>query len=319
MMRRLTLALLAATALSAPALADPNVPQRGAEDPNMRTQVYRPGIRTRAVGIIGTSLVITFGAGEEVKRVIFGDGGERWAGPKPEELQTAPLQNHLPLWPVKPGYTTLQVITAVPGKPDRPYQFALVSREAPEHCRDRGEVCDDPDATYGLRFVAYPEDEREAQTRAAAVQREARVARAAESREQAQQVVARDRLRTTHLEVDACDGWLYEGRGSRALAPAAVWNNGREMYLTYEPGQPMPAAFAVGADGAEHSVATATRPSPGGRETMVLPFVAQTLRLRLGSEVLEVLDRNPRLGGCDPGTNTPRRDVVRHLRQAAAR
>ena len=318
-MRRLALVLLAATALCAPAALaqekpDPNVPPPGADDPGMRAQTWRPGIRTRLVLTQGRTALVTFPPEEQIKRVVIGANGKVVAGPDPAEVQQAPLANHLPLWAEAEGYTSLQVITAVPFQPDRPYQFAVEVRKPPADGKD------DPQATYGLTFTAPPGGApRPAQTEA---QRQERRAQAAEILARRQQEAAAARLRTTHLERDdACDGWLYEARGSRALAPDAVWNNGRETFLAYAAGRPVPAVFAVGQDGAEASVATSVRPATAdGREVFVLPFVAPTVRLRLGETgVLDVLDRNPRRAGCDAGTYTPRRDVVRQVRQAVAR
>lgn len=321
-MRCFAFALLAATALAAPAFAapapaDPNMPKPAAEDPNMRTQVYCADCRTRIVGVIGTSTVITFCPAEQVKRVIFGDGGATWRGPGADEIQAAPLKNNLPLWPVKEGYTTLQVITTVPGEPDRAYQFAVRAKAPPAACEG---VCDDPAATYGLRFL-YPEEERrareaerDAKREAAKAQAAVRASQAEEGRARLRRVAARGRLRVDNFYGGPLRNWLYEARGDRGLAPDEVSDNGQETTFLYRGQRRLPAFFIVTPDGQEQSILPTIR-----ADMAVLPVTARQIRLRLGGLVLDVFNRGHDPAGVNYGTYTTSPDVVRQVRRADGR
>lgn len=309
---------------AAPAV-DPNTPVRTAEDANMRVVPYSPGARVRLVGTVGTSVVLTFASDEQIKRVVFGDGGETWEGPDGEEIKQVPLNNHLNLWPKKPGYTTLQVVTRRGDGTDRPYQFALVAREPKPACRAAVEpaVCDDPEATYGLRF-GYPDDERAAKA-AEAAERSRRWRDEAPLRAQrqahAQLVAARDRLEVDFFAGGACRNWRYEAEGNAAgkaaLVPDDVADNGQETAFRFKGGREVPAFFIPAANGKDEQP---IRPNHRGGDAAVLPLVAPEIRLRLGDAVLHVYNRDPdrgrKVAECEPGTGTTSPDVVRGLRRA---
>ena len=48
--------------------------------------------------------------------------------------------------------------------------------------------------------------------------------------------------------------WSYRVRGDRSVQPATIRDNGRKTVITYAPGQPLPAVFAIGATGDEEVV-----------------------------------------------------------------
>lgn len=48
--------------------------------------------------------------------------------------------------------------------------------------------------------------------------------------------------------------WSYRVRGDHAVRPATIRDNGRKTVITYAPGQPLPAVFAIGATGKEEVV-----------------------------------------------------------------
>jgi type IV secretion system protein VirB9 len=48
--------------------------------------------------------------------------------------------------------------------------------------------------------------------------------------------------------------WSYRLKGDRAVRPASIRDNGRKTVITYAPGQPLPAVFAIGATGDEEVV-----------------------------------------------------------------
>ena len=107
--------------------------------------------RTVLVGEIGRETTVTFAANERIGRVVFGaPEAELWEGPDPKDIEKQPLQNNLPLWPLKIGATNMQVTTTLPDGSQRIYQFALFAK-APDT-----DGQDDPDVTFGLIFT-YPE------------------------------------------------------------------------------------------------------------------------------------------------------------------
>lgn len=48
--------------------------------------------------------------------------------------------------------------------------------------------------------------------------------------------------------------WSYRLRGDRSVRPATIRDNGTKTVITYAPGQPLPAVFAIGATGDEEVV-----------------------------------------------------------------
>lgn len=321
-MRTTAFALLAATALTAPAVAqpaNPNLPTVRAEDRNMRVQNYSPFVRTRLVGTVNMPILVTLDPAEEIKRIIVADP-KVVEGPDPKQVKETPLGNNFPLYPATPGYTTVQIVTQRPGLPDRPYQFAIEVRAAPDSCRERAGECDDPEATYGLSF-RYPEEEAAAQ--AAAREAEARVARerwaAAQPARQAARMQAQQAAMRGRLEVDFFNGggyrnWRYEAEGNAAgraaLVPDKVTDNGQETAFLYAGNRPVPAFFTVAPDGSEQTVHPVMRAG-----TVVLPQVTKEWRVRMGDAVLVVHNRAYSAAGYNPGTGTTSPDVVRVVRQ----
>lgn len=332
---RLAALVLATTALVPPALAqprpappDPNVPRAELQDPHMRVQDYRPGVRTRFVGSLTRQTVLTFGDGEEVVRISFGDNGDTWDVPDQKEVngdpqnnqKAVPLLNVLPLYPRKVGYTSLLVVTQRKDGSYRPYQFAAEVRDLPDECAGKATACDDPDATYGL-FFRYPEDEAKARReeyRSGAPQRLA-------AAQQAQHVAMRDRLTVDAISEAGCVDQsrphplgLYEAEGNEAgkasLVPDDVRDNGRETVFRFAGDRSMPTFYLLNPDGTLRTVL----PYPRGHEYAVLPGTYKEIRLILGGAVLHVYNRTFNAEGCPTGTYTTRPDVVRRVRQARA-
>lgn len=330
--RNFAAALLCCTAIAAPALAqqqrpDPNVPRAEMQDPRMRVQDYRPGVRTRVVNTVDEQTVVTFGPDEEIVRLNFTDGGKTWETPDPAEVngdtskgeKGVPLKNVLPLFAVAPGRTNLLVVTERPGGTYRPYQFALEVRPRP----DCGGTCEDPDATFGL-FFRYPEDE----ARRAAEERRRRVEATAPEREaalrRAQVLAVRDRMAADPVApTGGCVATgrphplgLYEAEGNAAgraeLVPDDIRDDGRETVLRFAGNRPYPTFYLVGADGEERSILA----HPRGQDLAVIPGTHREIRLRLGEAVLHIRNRSFDPAGCPTGTGTNRQDVVRRVRYA---
>lgn len=298
-MKALLLAGAAILALAGPARAlDVPTPYDPA-DPQVRRQEYRATARTRLPLTVGTSAVLTLGAGEDILRVVMGVEGIV-SLPKRDQAQNAPLGNNLPLWVEKAGRTTLQVITSRgEGQPDRTYHFLVEAKGAPAEG-------DDPDSLTALIFT-YPEDERARRAAQATQTAEARQA----ARERAQ--AARERqTAVARLQQDfRCTNGLYLGRGDASIAPDDACDDGQQMALLFRGNRPLPAVFVVEADGKERSV----RPTTRG-DWLIVPMLRERLVLRHGESVAEVRNDafDPRGRDTNTGTSSP--DVVREVVQA---
>ena len=113
MIRTTTLAAVLSAAIG-PAMAL-SVPPPGVIDPHIRTVAYDQMNRTALVGEIGRETTVTFGSDERIERVVFGQPeAELWLGPDPKDVKDQALRNNLPLWPMKPGLTNMQVTTLTP-------------------------------------------------------------------------------------------------------------------------------------------------------------------------------------------------------------
>jgi type IV secretory pathway VirB9-like protein len=317
-MRALLLSAVAVSALAASARALDTPQPISAGEPHMRSQVYDPAGRTELIGSPGRATIITFDHREEIKRVVTGTEGI-WNVPDREELQNAPLNNILPLWADKPGRTTIQVVTARPGLPDRVYQLAAEVRPPLKACgASRQDECpDDPNAIYGLTFV-YPEDEKARREAAAAEARREAAVWAATARGAREAAVARARLAVDF----ACRNWMFEAKGDPAMAPDETCDNGQQTAFRYLGGREVPSVFTLDASGKEQAVQAAARPANevGLRGIWwIVPGVHRVLHLRLpGGGVLYVFNRNYDPVGTGTGTGTTSPDVIREVVQAGA-
>ena len=125
--------------------------------------------------------------------------------------------------------------------------------------------------TYVLRF-RYPSDEK------------ARLA-AAEAKYRA----AVGKLREPDTAARCATGCNrdYWGQGSRDLAPAEAYDDGRFTYLRYPDARRLPAVFRVNADGSE-----AVTNSHTDGDTLVIHETARRFVLRLGASVLALDNRS---------------------------
>lgn len=284
-MRRPLLALaLLGSALGAPALAVQE-PQAGRFDPRVRTVAYNPMNVVRVVGGTFNSTQITFAADETVTQVAIGDSDAWLAQPAGHLLFLKPVEVRAP--------TNMQVVTKRPDGSLRSYQFELLARAA---------MADQPaaGAVYAIAF-SYPEDARQA---------------AAASRQQ-QAAVADEQAAQDRLAVDFLYGprnWRYVGQGSTTIEPAEVWDNGRLTAFRFAGNAPVPAIYTVAPDGQEGIVPYAMRDGYA-----VVSTTAREFRLRLGGEVIRILNRGYDAVGTNWQTGTTTPDVVRRVVPRRAR
>lgn len=142
--------------------------------------------------------------------------------------------------------------------------------------------------TYVLRFV-YP-DTAEYKARAEA-QKHAR---------------ALEKLKQAGHRPNAQHNYDYWGKGNKALAPTAAYDNGRFTYFSFDNGRELPLIYKVMDDGTE-----ALLNSHVEGDTVVIHETAKNYVLRLGKAVLGLENRGYNERGTFNRTGAGSRDFVR--------
>lgn len=299
-MRSIAIALLASVAVAPMAQA---ALQKPAPNSDIKVVTYSATKRVEVTGVVGQPTTITFPVGESVYRVVQTgtpkpDGsisGDGWSGPSAQDVKDTPLGNNLPLWPTKPGTTTMTVITQTKNGDQKVYPFLLIAK-----AKDDG-----GDPVYNLiyRGGAAPTVSPEAIEE----RREKR-----EAQQLADQQAAAEQL----LRGDAFRGQTtcqYEAKGKypNPLTPLCPINNGMQVIMRFPGLTKMPAVYIVGSDGTERLA----RQHANG-DYVVVEEIAQHYRLRLSPAVLDVIDTKWNPVGHPNGTGTISPSVERDLIRA---
>ncbi|MGH7080590.1 MAG: TrbG/VirB9 family P-type conjugative transfer protein [Acetobacteraceae bacterium] len=298
-MRALSILLLASVAIAPMAQAAARHP---AADSDIRIVSYSATRRVTIVGVVGQPTTITFPRGESVYRVVqsgkpapdgsLSDAG--WQGPSARDVKDTPLGNNLPLWPAVAGTSTMTVITMTKAGAQKVYAFRLIAK-----AKD-----DSGDPTYNLIFrggVAPRIDPEVARRR-----RERRAAELALR----QQAEAEQQLRDSSFREEACH---YEAKGKypNPLTPLCPISNGQQVIMRFPGLTKMPAVYAVNDDGTERLA----RQHASG-DYVVVEELDSHFRLRLGADVLDIIDTSFNPVGRPTGTGTISPDVQRLLIRA---
>jgi len=270
------LALLASTVLVSPVMAEED-PHPGAHDTRVQYVTYDP---TNVVEVVATDLhstMIQFGADETVDVVAIGDQ-TAWAWNKVRNL----LFIKPSISPARPS--NMQVITLRKDGTQRVYQFDL-----------RGQSAGAASPVFGINF-SYPGD-------IAAARKKAADERAAD----AEADTAKQRLLADYYYGDR--NWRYVARGSYAIQPAEVSDNGETTAFRFPGNTPMPAIYRIMPDGREQIASASTE-----GEIAVVHGTSAAWRLRMGGEVCDIWNVGFNPVGQNPRTGTTSPDVVRTLR-----
>ena len=298
-MRASAAILLASVALAPPAHAAVHQP---AEPSDIRVVSYSATRRIEIVGVVGQPTTITFPVGENVYRVVQTgtprpDGtisGAGWNGPSAADVKNTPLGNNLPLWPVQAGETTMTVITLDKFGHQKVYPFRLIAK-----AKDDG-----GDPTYNLIFRGGVPSSIDPE-----VARERRQAEQAKE----QQAAAEDLLRSDSFRGQAACHYEAKGKYPNPLTPLCPISNGQEVVMRFPGLTKMPAVYIVNDDGTERLA----RQHAAG-DYVVVEEIARHFRLRLGGDVLDVIDTAWHPQGQPTGTGTISPDVQRDLIRASA-
>lgn len=275
-------AALAAALAGSPALAI-ETPRAGAADPRIRTIDYDPQQVVRIVGVFRTATQIRFSASETILHVALGDTSSWEVAPETNILFAKPTAARAP--------TNLIVTTRTEGGETRHYTFELATR-AGASSRSA------PDTFFVVQF-RYPDAEK----------RQLQAALSAEAQALEQKVL---QLRLDRGVLEGPRNLAYELKGSTAIAPSEVTDNGRFTVLRFPGAQAVPAVYVVSPDGAEALVPFDVR-----GEFLVVHQTAAQLRLRKGREALCIFNLAFQPAGRPTGTATSAPDVDRAVREEA--
>lgn len=269
-------------ALHAAPAAAVEVPRPGPADPRIKLVDYNPQQVVRIVGAFRAATQILFSADETILHVALGDTSGWEVAPEKNVLFAKPTAVRAP--------TNLIVTTQVPGGATRHYTFELATRGGPTN---RGT----PDTFFVVQF-RYPHEEKAALQQALSAEAKALEARIVQ-------------LKLDRGVVEGPRNLAYELRGSAAIAPSEVTDNGRFTVLRFPGAQAMPAIYAVTPGGSESLVPFDVR-----GEFLVVHQIAAQLRLRRGREVVCIFNTGFRPAGSPTGTATAAPDVERTLPEA---
>lgn len=249
---RLTLAAIGAAAMLS--VATP----AAAQDSRLVTLVYDEAAVVTVRGKVKVQTTIQFAPDELIENVAIGDSAA-W------QVQPNKAQTHLFVKPLaQNAKTNMTVVTD-----KRTYLFDLVSnpRAIP---------------VYVMRF-RYPELER----------------RLEQERLAAEALLEQQRQEANSVELAAAEdpyavqdpeklNWAWEGKGSPALLPSRIFDNGEAVFLTWPEGTSVPAILVTNEDGDEGPVNFIPR-----GDTLVLDMVPSKIILRLGEEEATLTNNGP--------------------------
>jgi type IV secretory pathway VirB9-like protein len=308
----MTMALL----LASTTLAQAAPPQ----DMQIRVVPYSPLVRTELTGVVGHPTVITFPAGEAILHIVQSSkpGTEgNWRAPLEDQAGKIPppvgnqappvnnpmqLGNNLTIWPAAPGESTMSVITAVTAEANlqKVYPFRLHA------IADDPGASDSADITLNLIFRGTGGPPPVAGA-ALPIRRVMAVRRTAADLADAQE----------HLRTDAFNGaddachYTAKGKQPNAITPRCPMDNGQWTLMRFPGLSSKPAVYVVTG---EHEERLARQHGAG--DFVVVEEIARHFRLRLGPDVLDILNDAYDPVGKPAGTGTTSPTVARDIIQA---
>jgi type IV secretion system protein VirB9 len=252
-------------------------------DIHVRAVVYAPYNVVRIVGSIRSSVQIEVAADEDIAYVALGNT-VAW------EVAVAGNILFLKAREMQPP-TNAQIVTTRADGSKRSYQLELTVL-AEDAVGIKPGAGDEPQPYYYVKF-RYPADEAAARAKLASDRTSAAAGDAAD------RMLAADALRGPR-------NWRYTARGSKAIEPASVWDNGKLTSFVFPGNAEVPAIYIVNTDGSE---SLAPKSVEGGE--VVVHAVAESFVLRRGADVLGVYNEGFFGSGVNPGTNTTSPDVAR--------
>ena len=184
------------------------IPHHGKHDDRIRFIDYKNDEVVKLVSHYGYSTHVEFSPSEEIKQIALGDK-KAW--------DIAPTGNHLFIKAI--GNKALTNMTVLTNR--RAYNFVLYAHKSRHGANSN-------DMMFQIKFK-YPDDELKRQIRLAEAER------------------LKKELEKDDKE-DLFINWDYWAKGSKAITPEKVYDDGRFTYFTFLPSQEMPAIYVVDKD-----------------------------------------------------------------------
>ncbi|MCZ7854701.1 P-type conjugative transfer protein VirB9 [Agrobacterium salinitolerans] len=257
------------------------IPRGASQDSRVRFIDYQPYNITRVVGTLRSSVQVEFAADEEIAHVALGNSVAWEVAPAGNILFLKPRENQ----PV----TNISVVTTRRDGSTRSYQMELTVRDGSVEAGQN---------TYFYVKYRYPADEAERRREVAAAR--ALAAQAGEA----------DRVLSLH-EAYGPRNWRYSARGSQALEPQAVYDNGKVTTFAFVGNQEMPAIYMENSDGTESLV-----PKSVDGNLVLVHAISRKFILRRGGDVLCIFNEAYDRVGINPETNTTSPSVERVVKAA---
>ena len=252
-----------------------SIPNHAHQDSRIQYVDYDPDNVVKIRAKIGHTVTVQLDKSEDAEKgvVAMGDA-QAW--------NMAVKQNNLIFKPTATSpATNLTVITD-----KRTYVFDLSLTGC---VRGKKKRCVDiQQPTYLLRFH-YPTEEEKARRKRVAQQ------------ERALNMMVKFGLSKETAKLN----YLYYGKGDKAIAPSAIWDDGRFTYIQYADNRDLPAVYKINPDGSEMLVNSHME-----EDVIVVHETAPKLVIRLGESVLGVENKGYKTGSYNRlKTNQP--DAVR--------
>lgn len=252
-----------------------SIPNHAHQDSRIQYVDYDPDNVVKIRAKIGHTVTVQLDKSEDAEKgvVAMGDA-QAW--------NMAVKQNNLIFKPTATSpATNLTVITD-----KRTYVFDLSLTGC---VRGKKKRCVDiQQPTYLLRFH-YPTEEEKARRKRVAQQ------------ERALNMMVKFGLSKETAKLN----YLYYGKGDKAIAPSAIWDDGRFTYIQYADNRDLPAVYKINPDGSEMLVNSHME-----EDVIVVHETAPKLVIRLGQSVLGVENKGYKTGQYNRlKTNQP--DAVR--------
>jgi type IV secretory pathway VirB9-like protein len=316
-MRALAAILLASTSLAVLSQADAAVKKTAKTDSTIKVVAYSATRVTPVAGTIGEPTTFTFPQGENVERVeqtgLPGSKGAWQAAAlgnncdgkdPPKECSPG---NNLTLWPGKVGESWMTVITVTANGQQKPYQFKLIANPAPD-----GPDAPDPPTDHGVIFrggMAHADPPAgQPTTRAIKVRRQ-------------QQEIAENTLRSNSFSGvnPAVCHYQLKGKPHSPVEPLCPLDNGQWTAFRFRGLSAKPAIYILTGDqdcGYDDGKYEQLARQHGTGDYVVIEQIAAKFCLRLGENVLEVINTAYNPAGNPTGTGTTSPAVERDIIQA---
>jgi type IV secretion system protein VirB9 len=283
---------------------------------HIRVTACSPTVRQEIKGIVGHPVVITFPPGENAWLVPQSgkpnkDGlvdGFMWEGYTPEQMAKLPVRNLVTIWADRAGTTTMTVIAVTSDGSLRAYPFLLKAIE------DTPDALADPQVTLNLicKAAAWADPVAVGAGATMIVRPKWRPRMTPGERAKADEL-----MRTQAFNQTGGCHYHAQGKNPNNITPRCPMDNGQWTLFRF-PGLSKKPAIYVGSCEEDHDEERLARQHEAG-DFVVAEEIAARFCLRLGPDVLDIVNDKYDPVGTKPDTGTIAPGVERDLIQAKAK